>query len=181
MQPVTLVLIEDIASEAEIAVRHLEAGGFSCSWKRVDSEAALRRELALATPDLILSDFTLPGFDGLEALELAREITPETPFIFLSGTTATDEQGNIVGAGDIVAQTRQIFRKFSLLLESVGGSLANIVETTDYVLSLDDYKKTAQLRRDLFKGPPWPAATGVVVSGLVRKDALIEIKGIAAL
>ena len=101
--------------------------------------------------------------------------------IFLSGTTATDEQGNIVGAGDIVAQTRQIFRKFSLLLESVGGSLANIVETTDYVLSLDDYKKTAQLRRDLFKGPPWPAATGVVVSGLVRKDALIEIKGIAAL
>jgi enamine deaminase RidA (YjgF/YER057c/UK114 family) len=101
--------------------------------------------------------------------------------IFLSGTMATDEQGNIVGAGDIVAQTRQIFRKFSLLLESVGGSLANIVETTDYVLSLDDYKKTAQLRRDLFKGPPWPAATGVVVSGLVRKDALIEIKGMAAL
>ena len=48
------------------------------------------------------------------------------------------------------------------------------------MLSLDDYKRTAQLRRELFKGPPWPAATGVVVSGLVRKDALIEIKGIAA-
>jgi enamine deaminase RidA (YjgF/YER057c/UK114 family) len=101
--------------------------------------------------------------------------------VFLSGTTATDDQGNIVGPGDIVVQTRQIFHKFSLILESVGGSLANIVETTDYVLSLDDYKKTAQLRRELLKGPPWPAATGVVVSGLVRKDALIEIKGIAAL
>jgi hypothetical protein len=49
MQPVSLVLIEDIASEAEIAVRLLEAGGFSCNWKRVDSEAALRRELALST------------------------------------------------------------------------------------------------------------------------------------
>ena len=101
--------------------------------------------------------------------------------VFLSGTTATDDQGNIVGPGDIVVQTRQIFHKFLLILESVGGSLAHIVETTDYVLSLDDYKKTAQLRRELFKGPPWPAATGVVVSGLVRKDALIEIKGIAAL
>jgi enamine deaminase RidA (YjgF/YER057c/UK114 family) len=101
--------------------------------------------------------------------------------LFLSGTTATDDRGNIVGPGDIVVQTRQIFHKFLLILESVGGSLANIVETTDYVLSLDDYKKTAQLRRELFKGPPWPAATGVVVSGLVRKDALIEIKGIAAL
>jgi enamine deaminase RidA (YjgF/YER057c/UK114 family) len=101
--------------------------------------------------------------------------------VFLSGTTATDDQGNIVGPGDIVVQTRQIFHKFSLILESVGGSLANIVETTDYVLSLDDYKMTAQLRREVFKGPPWPAATGVVVSGLIRKDALIEIKGIAAL
>lgn len=102
-------------------------------------------------------------------------------FVFLSGTTATDDQGRIVGPGDIVAQTRQIFHKFARILEHVGGSLANIIETTEFVLSLDDYKKTAQVRRELLKGPPWPAATGVVVSGLIRKDALIEIKGIAAL
>src|SRR5581483_6150436 len=93
--------------------------------------------------------------------------------VFLSGTTA--------GAGHIAAQTRHIFHKFARILQSAGGSLANIVETTDYVLSLEDYKKTADVRRELFKGPPWPAATGVVVSALVRKDALIEIKGIAAL
>ena len=101
--------------------------------------------------------------------------------VFLSGTTATDEKGRIVGEDDIVVQTRQIFRKFATVLENVGGSLANIVETTDYVLSLEDYQKTAEVRREVFKGPPWPAATGVVVSGLVRKDALIEIKAIAVL
>ena len=101
--------------------------------------------------------------------------------IFLSGTTATDDAGNIVGPGDIVAQTRRIFEKFARVLQHVGGSLDNIVETTDYVLSLDEYKKPSQLRRELFKGPPWPAATGVVVKGLVRPDALIEIKGIASL
>jgi aminoacrylate peracid reductase len=101
--------------------------------------------------------------------------------VFLSGTTGTDDDGNIVGAGDIVAQTRRIFEKFALILESVGGNLSNIVETTDYVLSLDEYRKTAALRRELFKGPPWPAATGVVVAGLIREGALIEIKGIAAL
>ena len=101
--------------------------------------------------------------------------------VFLSGTTATDDKGHIVGIGDIAAQTRHIFTKFAAVLESVGGSLANIVETTDYVLSLDGYDKTAEVRRELFKGPPWPAATGVVVSALVRKDALIEIKGIAVL
>ena len=101
--------------------------------------------------------------------------------VFLSGATATDDKGRIVGVGDIAVQTRHIFGKFAALLESVGGSLANIVETTDYVLSLDDYAKTADVRRELFKGPPWPAATGVVVSALVRKDALIEIKGTAVL
>ena len=101
--------------------------------------------------------------------------------VFLSGTTATDETGRIVGKGDIVAQTRQIFGKFAIVLESVGGSLANIVETTEYVLSLEDYQKTAAVRREVFRGPPWPAATGVVVSGLVRADALIEIKATAVL
>jgi enamine deaminase RidA (YjgF/YER057c/UK114 family) len=101
--------------------------------------------------------------------------------VFLSGTTATDDKGRIVGVGDIAAQTRQIYRKFEALLQSVGGSLADIVETTDYVLTLDGYDRTAEVRRELFKGPPWPAATGVVVNGLVRKDALIEIKAIAVL
>ena len=101
--------------------------------------------------------------------------------VFLSGTTATDDQGHIVGPGDIVLQTRQIFQKFARILERVGGSLNNIIETTEFILSLDDYKKTAQVRRELLQGPPWPAATGIVASGLIRKDALIEIKGIAAL
>lgn len=101
--------------------------------------------------------------------------------VFLSGSTATDDKGQLVGPGDIVAQTRQIFHKFDVILKSMGGSLKNIVETTDYFLSLEEYNKTADLRRELFGGPPWPAATGVMVSGLIRKGALIEIKGIAVL
>lgn len=101
-------------------------------------------------------------------------------FIYLSGTTATDEQGNLVGVGDIEAQTRQIYHKFDLIMRSVGGSLRDIVETTDYVLSLDEYRKTARVRREVF-GDPWPAATGVVVSGLIRPDALIEIKAVGVL
>lgn len=101
--------------------------------------------------------------------------------VFISGTTATDDKGQIVGRGDIVAQTRFIFEKFSRILRAAGATLENIVETTDYVRSLDDYERTAAVRRELLKGPPWPAATGVVVSGLVRPDALIEIKAVAVL
>jgi aminoacrylate peracid reductase len=101
--------------------------------------------------------------------------------LFISGTTAVDENRNVVGKGDIVAQTRFIFEKFGRLLEKTGASFDNIVETTEYFLTLDDYRRTAEVRREFFKGPPYPAATGVLVAGLIRKDALIEIKAIAML
>jgi aminoacrylate peracid reductase len=101
--------------------------------------------------------------------------------LFVSGTTAVDENQNLVGKGDIVAQTRFIFEKFDRLLKQAGASFDNVVETTEYFLTLDDYRRTAEVRREFFKGPPYPAATGVLVAGLIRKDALIEIKAIAVL
>lgn len=107
MQPVSVILVEDVPSEAEIAVRHLEAGGFACTWKRVDSESGLRHTLAEARPDLILSDFTLPGFDGLSALEIAQQMAPEVPFIFLSGTLGEERAIDALqrGAYDYVLKT----------------------------------------------------------------------------
>ncbi|MGD9925586.1 MAG: RidA family protein [Pseudorhodoplanes sp.] len=99
--------------------------------------------------------------------------------LFISGHTATDENRNIVGVGDIAEQTRCIFRKFDAILKMAGGSFDNIVETTEYFLTLDDYKKTADVRREFFKGPLYPAATGVLVASLIRRDALIEIKATA--
>jgi len=101
--------------------------------------------------------------------------------LFISGTTAVDEALAIVGKGDIVAQTRFIFEKFGRILRQAGASFDNIVETTEYFLSLTDYPRTAEVRREFFKGPPYPAATGVLVAGLIRKDALIEIKATAVL
>jgi aminoacrylate peracid reductase len=101
--------------------------------------------------------------------------------LFLSGATATDENRNIVGKGDIVAQTRYIFQKFDRILRDAGGSFDNIVETTEYFLTLEDYNRTSEVRREFFKGPPYPAATGVLVAGLIREHALIEIKATAVL
>ena len=102
-------------------------------------------------------------------------------FLFISGTTAVDEKSNLVGKGDIAAQTRYIFEKFDRILQAAGATFDNIVETTEYFLTLDDYRRTADVRREFFKGPPYPAATGVLVAGLIRKDALIEIKATAVL
>jgi PAS domain S-box-containing protein/diguanylate cyclase (GGDEF)-like protein len=107
MHRVRVILVEDQPMEAEIAVRQLEAGGFSCNWTRVESESVLRRALTVEKPDLILSDFTLPGFDGLSALDIAREIAPDTPFIFLSGTIGEERAIDALqrGAYDYVLKT----------------------------------------------------------------------------
>ena len=53
--------------------------------------------------------------------------------LFISGSTATDERGELVAPGDIVEQTRVIFRKFQGLLEAAGGGMEHIVQTTEYI------------------------------------------------
>ena len=100
--------------------------------------------------------------------------------VYLSGTTGTDDEGKIVAPGDIVEQTRQIFRKFERLLASIGGSCRDIVATTDFYTTTENYSGTAAVRREVF-GTTFPTATGVQVAGLLRKDALIEISAIAVL
>lgn len=101
--------------------------------------------------------------------------------VWLSGMTATDENRRIVGVGDIAEQARYIFRGIENVLREVGAGLHNIVETTDYVTTFEGYERTAAVRREVFGGAPYPAATGVLVSGLVRPEALIEIRAIAVL
>jgi enamine deaminase RidA (YjgF/YER057c/UK114 family) len=100
--------------------------------------------------------------------------------IHISGTTGTDENGAITAPGDIVEQTRQIFRKFEALLSAAGGSCDDIVSTVDYVTTTKDYNKTAAVRREFFRHG-FPTATGVVVAGLLRPEALIEISAVAVL
>ena len=100
--------------------------------------------------------------------------------VWLSGTTGTDDEGRITAPGDIVEQTRQIFRKFEKLLNSVGGSCDDIVQTHDFFTTTENYKGTAAVRREFFKTAQ-PTSAGVLVAGLLRKDALIEISAVAVL
>lgn len=99
--------------------------------------------------------------------------------VFVSGMTAGDEKGRIVGEGDIARQAEYIYEKMGRILEAAGCTLADVVETTEYYLTLEGYEKTADVRRKVFGGPPYPAATGVQCAGLIRPGALIEIKAIA--
>ena len=100
--------------------------------------------------------------------------------LFISGMTAGDESGKIVGPGDIVAQTRYVFEKMGRLLAAAGAGFEHVVQTTEYVTTTENYGKTAEVRRAVFNGR-FPTATGVIVAGLLREGALIEISAIAVL
>jgi aminoacrylate peracid reductase len=100
--------------------------------------------------------------------------------LFISGTTAADETGAIVGPGDIVGQTRYIYQKFAKILNAAGAGFEHIVQTTEYITTTENYRGTAAVRREFFTAP-FPTATGVIVEGLLREGALIEISAIAVL
>jgi diguanylate cyclase (GGDEF)-like protein len=85
-RPLRVLLIEDSTSDAELTMWRLRVAGYTCTHTCVAAESQLRGALRAQRPDLILSDFTLPGFDGMAALAIARAEAPDIPFIFLSGT-----------------------------------------------------------------------------------------------
>ena len=99
--------------------------------------------------------------------------------LYISGMTSADEKGVLIGPGNIVRQTEYIFGKMGRILAAAGADFSNVVETTDYYLALEGYAKTAAVRKKVFGAPPYPAATGVQVAGLIRPGALIEIKAVA--
>jgi diguanylate cyclase (GGDEF)-like protein/PAS domain S-box-containing protein len=83
---IKVLLVEDRGEDAELLVSDMRRSGLAIVSRRVESELAYQDALENFAPDLILSDYTLPGFDGPLALQIARRLRPDTPFIFVSGT-----------------------------------------------------------------------------------------------
>lgn len=102
-----ILMIEDVPADAELELRELKRAGIAYVTRRVETESDFRRELGEFMPDLILSDFTLPTFDGMSALKVAQELRPETPFLFVSGTIGEERAIEALkhGATDYVLKT----------------------------------------------------------------------------
>src|SRR5258705_5995796 len=84
--PLRILHLEDNLTDAELIQGILETEGIICDVTRVDTQADFFASLDHDAFDLILTDYTLPAFDGLSALKLALEKCPDVPFIFVSGT-----------------------------------------------------------------------------------------------
>lgn len=98
--------------------------------------------------------------------------------LFISGQTAINDQGDIVGVGDFDAQAAQAFRNLERVLHAGGSSLKNIVKVTIYLTNMDYFDRIVELRGRWFT-PPYPADTIVEVRSLYSRDAMIEIEAVA--
>lgn len=81
-----ILLIEDSPEDAELLSDQLLEAGLEATFERVESEESLRVALEAFQPDIVLSDLSMPGFSGHEALRVVREYNAATPFVFVSGT-----------------------------------------------------------------------------------------------
>ena len=85
-EPIRLLLAEDNPADVELEIRELRSAGLHVAHRVAHTEESFTQELEEFAPEVILSDFSMPRFDGKHALRIARERAPETPFIFVSGT-----------------------------------------------------------------------------------------------
>ncbi len=126
---VYILMLEDNPLDAELAELVLRNSGLNFSFTRVESKSGYVHALAGKPPTLILSDYSLPDFNGNDALEIAQETCPDTPFIFVTGTLGEEVAIETLknGATDYVLKTR-----LSRLVPSVNRALREAAEREEH-------------------------------------------------
>ncbi len=103
-----IIILEDSPADIELIESALQAAGFKYVCRTAETEDEYRKGLLEFTPDIILSDYDLPQFDGIRALEIARELSPGAPFILVSGAIGEETAIEVLtsGATDYVMKSR---------------------------------------------------------------------------
>ena len=118
-------------------------------------------------------------------IEVTAAAKPGVPLgsgvVFLPSVQPVDDRGNIVGAGDVVAQTQAIFERAGRMLGALGLGFDRVVKTLDYITpaALAGYKGTGRVRRERL-GPVYPGAAGILMPRLMHPEALIQYDFIAS-
>jgi diguanylate cyclase (GGDEF)-like protein/PAS domain S-box-containing protein len=191
MHPIRVLLVEDVATEAELELRELKRAGLALTHRVVDTEPRFIEALQNFAPDIILSDFSMPQFDGMSALRIARERAPDIPFIFVSGTIGEEYAIRALknGATDYVlktnlvrlpaaveramadAQERRAQRRTEIELEQARERLTSVLGTLqDMLWSMD-----ARGERILFASPGAEQVFGYGATSF-REDGTLWMK-----
>ena len=110
----------------------------------------------------------------------------DAKLVFVGGQISSDDKGQTIGAGDIAAQTRNVFNSIRAVLNEAGADMEDIVKLNTYYVfdGADDeltqyWEDMTKVRLEFFEEPPGPCGTGIRVAGLAYPDLLIEVEAIA--
>ncbi|MGH2868783.1 MAG: RidA family protein [Solirubrobacteraceae bacterium] len=103
---------------------------------------------------------------------------PGGRLVYCAGAVAFDAQGQVVGAGDIVAQTHQVMENLRLALSAADATFADVVKVTNYVTDADLWPQVLPVRAQ-YLTEPFPASSFLEVSALMFPELLIEIEAVA--
>lgn len=131
--------------------------------------------------DRLLREEALIEIEVVAAKGPAERATAVDGIVYLASQLPLDEDGRIVGEGDLVAQTRAVYERAGRALSAAGLGWDRVTKTLDYIVpaALPAYRRTADVRRE-FLGPVYPAAAGIVMTRLPHPAALIQLDIIAS-
>lgn len=160
---INVLHLEDNQMDAELIRDMLESAGFKCYLRRVDTENEFKKALEEESFDLVISDFTMPGYSGQNALKYVHLNYPEVPFIFVSGTLGEDYaiESLLNGATDYVLKTRM-----NRLVPAVSRAVAEMEER----VKLKEMEKSLKERDARFRALIENSLDGV---GLIDDDGNI--------
>jgi DNA-binding NtrC family response regulator len=176
---IRVLLVEDDVDDAELVRVRLAAAGLRVELERVESSPTFRAALARGGVDLVLADYSLPRFDGMAALEIARELRPEVPVVLISGVIGEELAIETLklGATDYVLK-QQLDRLVPVVLRAVRESegrrrtllevRAAIREVHDRALALEGGDDPAEPGRAVSAG-----ALARLHDAIGRLDALL--------
>ncbi|HEV7216214.1 MAG TPA: RidA family protein [Chloroflexota bacterium] len=118
---------------------------------------------------------------GLKDLPLFTHVVKAGNTVYIAGQVAMDQDGQVVGRGDIAAQAGQVFENLRKALAAAGADFANLVKLTIYATDAGFLGPIAEVRRRYLGSPDPVTSTFVAVAGLARPEFLVEIDAIAVL
>ena len=120
-----------------------------------------------------------PGWSWDDRLSLSQAVKAGN-WLYISGQIALDPGGNVVGKGDMRAQSQRVFENIAAILQQAGGTLDNLVRITAYLTDMSRYREYNEVRTT-FLGTRPPASTTVQVSGLAFDGLIVEVDAVAYL
>jgi len=191
-----LLIIEDDESAAELTLRSLSAAGLPCAVDRVGTEVEFRSALA-RTPDLILSDSNVPGFDGMAALSIAKTEQPAIPFVFLSGQMSDSAMRRARAGGATECLTKSELQRLPRIVRSVLNGRAElppeepeaeesaVERSAQYLLQRQEELEQAEdgpigsgLSGLLRRSPPSPSAL-LMIDSIEIRERYLKVLGMA--